>query len=117
LGTPIVGATAISDASGNYYCSTVASISTSSAINRLNLIFNMGYILKFPLTSGTKLLTTNDLGGNDLSDSGAGTDGKITFTIGSAGQNNHTLKRYYMPHVRLWNSYSTEELRSVSKSN
>lgn len=90
-GTPIPGATATTDGNGNYYFSTATGTNTASAIYGLNLSFGTAYILKFPTTNGTKSLTGKDLGGNDLVDSDAGTDGKIAFTTGYAGENNHSF--------------------------
>ena len=46
-GTPIPGATATTDPSGNYYFSTATGASTPSAIYGLNLSFDTTYILKF----------------------------------------------------------------------
>lgn len=89
-GTTVIS-TATTDANGNYYFSTASGTSTSSAIYGLNLAFNTNYVLKFPTTSGTKSITIKDTGSNDLLDSDAGTDGKVAFTIGSAGQNNHSF--------------------------
>ena len=90
-GTPIPGATATTDPNGNYYFSTATGASTPSAIYGLNLSFDTTYILKFPTTNGTKSLSPKDLGENDLVDSDAGKDGKISFTTGYAGQNNHSF--------------------------
>jgi hypothetical protein len=87
--TPV--ATATTDASGNYYFSSATGTNTASAIYGLNLTFNSNYILKFPTTSGTKSLTTKDLGGNDLTDSDAAANGQIAFTTGSAGENDHSF--------------------------
>ncbi|MFN8344374.1 MAG: SdrD B-like domain-containing protein [Spirosomataceae bacterium] len=89
-GTTIIG-TATTDPTGNYYFSSAAGTNTQSAIYGLNLAFNTNYILKFPKTSGTKTLTTKDAGSNDLLDSDADADGKIAFSTGYAGENNHSF--------------------------
>ncbi|WP_162794067.1 SdrD B-like domain-containing protein [Runella rosea] len=90
-GTPISGATATTDANGNYFFSSASGTNSSSAKYGLSLTYNTDYILKFPTTSGTKSLTSPNLGGNDLVDSDAAADGKIAFTTGYAGENNHSF--------------------------
>jgi SdrD B-like domain len=85
-------ATATTDANGNYYFSSAAGTSTASAIYGLNLTFNTNYILKFPTTSGANTISTKpNTGTNDLIDTDADATGKITFTTGTAGQNNHSF--------------------------
>ncbi|NBB22422.1 hypothetical protein GVN20_23920 [Runella sp. CRIBMP] len=93
-GTTVLS-TAITDTNGNYYFSSATGTSSASAIYGVSLAFNTNYILKFPMTSGNKTLTTKDWGGNDLIDSDAGLDGKIAFAVGTAGQNNHSYDAGY----------------------
>lgn len=94
-GTTLIG-TATTNASGNYYFSSGVGTNSGSAIYSLALGYNTNYILQFPTTLSGKSLTTKDLDANDLADSDADTDGKISFTTGSAGENNHTFDVGYI---------------------
>jgi uncharacterized repeat protein (TIGR01451 family) len=94
--TPI--ATATTDANGNYYFSSATGTNTTSAIYGLNTAFNTNYILKFPTTAtgGLSLSTKPNQGANDLIDTDADATGKIAFTTGTAGQNNHSFDVGYV---------------------
>ena len=94
-GTTLVG-TATTDANGNYFFSSATGTSTASKIYGLSLAYNTNYVLSFPTTISGKILTTKDLGANDLIDSDAATDGKITITTGFAAENNHTYDVGYI---------------------
>jgi SdrD B-like domain/PKD domain len=89
--TPV--ATATTDANGNYYFSSATGTNTTSAIYGLNIAFNTNYILKFPTTAtgGLSLSTKPNQGANDLIDTDANATGKISFTTGYAGENNHSF--------------------------
>ena len=90
-GVAIPGAVATTDANGNYFFSSASGTGTPSAIYNISLAFNTQYILKFPTTSGTKTLTVSNTGSNDQLDSDAASDGKVAFSTGYAGQNNHSF--------------------------
>ena len=100
-------ASATTDANGNYYFSTATGTSTGSVKYGLALTNNTDYILKFPTTaSGGKTITVKDANGNgsDLIDSDAGPDGKVAFTTGGPGENEHKYDVGYgvcVPPTRL----------------
>ena len=89
-GTTLIS-TAVTDANGNYYFSSATGTSTTSAKYGVNLAFNTTYVLSFPTTVSGKLLTQQNNDSNDLIDSDANTAGKITFTTGYAGENDHSF--------------------------
>lgn len=90
-GTTVVS-TATTDANGNYYFSSGTGTNTASAKYGLNLAFNTNYVLGFPTTVSSKNITSLNSGANDLVDSDANVStGKISFTTGSSGENNHSF--------------------------
>jgi len=90
-GTTVI-ATAVTNAQGEYYFSSAPGTNTTNAIYGLNILPQTAYVLSYPTTSGVNLISTKpNSGTNDLLDSDADELGKITFTTGSAGENNHSF--------------------------
>jgi hypothetical protein len=90
-GTSLI-ATATTDAAGNYFFSSAMGTNTPSAIYGLNLSFNTNYQIEFPQSIAAKTITGVNLGTNDLLDSDANSStGKVSFSTGYAGENNHSL--------------------------
>lgn len=101
---PLTGAvigTAVTDANGNYYFSSAAGTSSSSALYGLPLQFNSNYQVRISLTQpaittpGYSLTTPNASSGanSDARDSDGTVSGSfaiVNFSTGTAGQNNHT---------------------------
>ncbi len=87
---------AVTDATGNYFFSSATGTSNTSKIFGLNLAYNTNYVLIFPNVVLGKGLSVSNSGGNDLIDSDADINGKITFTTGFAAENNHTFDVGYV---------------------
>lgn len=90
-GTSVLG-TATTNAQGEYYFSSGTGISASHASYNMTLLPGTTYILSFPTSSGGYDISTNvNAGSNDLIDTDANVQGRITFTTGSSGENNHSF--------------------------
>ncbi|HRK82676.1 MAG TPA: GEVED domain-containing protein [Saprospiraceae bacterium] len=94
-------ATVTTNANGNYYFSNATGTSVLGITYDPDLLPNMNYQLRFPLTNSTLTLSAKaNMGGADpnadVRDTDASLAGVISFSTGNAGQNNHTYDVAYV---------------------